>query len=285
MSKRLAGRCGYLVDEPFKVTLHPDKLGDPLKWKNPKEIFVNSMSDLFHDDVPDKFIAKVFAIMDLARQHTFMILTKRPERAVKLLNDQDFQVHIGWFQSQAEREFKVSVKEIGPFPFKNVWFGTSVENQATADERIPLLLQIPAAVRFLSCEPLLGPINLTKWLQEIGWCIVGGESGPKARPMHPDWVMSLRDQCQVAQVPFFFKQWGEFREIYRYNSWPKYRDLVGVTTKAIGLEKSVLLNADGSDLVNGGPEHKGYPISHLERVRKKQAGRELDGRMWDEFPS
>lgn len=122
---------------------------------------LNSMSDLFHNDVDEKFIAKVFAIMDLARQHTFMILTKRPERAERLLNDEDFQFHIGWFQSQAEREFGLSVKEIGPFPFKNVWLGVSVENQAAADERIPLLLQTPAAVRFISAEPLLGPLDLT----------------------------------------------------------------------------------------------------------------------------
>ena len=102
MSKRSVGRCGYPKDNPFKVTLHPDKLEEPLRWTKPRKIFVNSMSDLFHDDVDEKFIAKVFAIMDLTRQHTFMILTKRPERAAKLLNDEDFQYHIGWFQSQAE---------------------------------------------------------------------------------------------------------------------------------------------------------------------------------------
>jgi len=307
---RLAGnpKTPYYGRKFNDVRIHPERLEQPLRWTKPRKIFVNSMSDLFHDDVDEKFIAKAFAIMDLARQHTYMVLTKRPERAKRILNDEDFQFHIGWFQSQAIREFGLpEPKEIGPFPFKNVWIGVSVENQATADERIPLLLQIPAVVRFISAEPLLGPIVLKRkavdeqeiiqatlmgLLEEysravergIDWVICGGESGPGARPMHPDWVRGLRDQCQAANVPFFFKQWGEFKEACRYNSWPKYRDHVGVTTKAIGLDKSALLNADGSDLVNGGPDHKIYPISHLERVGKKQAGRELDGRTWDEFP-
>ena len=121
----------------------------------------------------------------------------------------------------------------------------------------------------------------------IDWVIVGGESGPRARPMHPDWVRSLRDQCQAAGTNFFFKQWGEFKEYRRYNSWPKYRDSVGLTTRIIDSTKSgrsLLLNADASDLVNGGPDHKVYPISHLQRVGKKKAGRELDGRTWDELP-
>ena len=292
MSKRLAGRCGYPKDEPFKVTLHPDKLEQPLRWTKPRKIFVNSMSDLFHDDVNEKFIAKVFAIMDLARQHIYMILTKRPERAEKLLNDENFQFHIGWFQSQAERELGLSVKEIGPFPFKNVWIGVSVENQATADERIPLLLQIPAVVRFISAEPLLSEINLSRYLKwpickrwgrdgdpnkygEYHWekqslvgtdwvgidlAIVGGESGPGARPMHPDWACSLRDQCQLSDTSFFFKQWGEWKSESHTN------ELSGFMCR------DVFLNRNGTTT---------EPIDgwiRLCRVGKKQAGRELDGR-------
>lgn len=164
-ARRLAGRCGYPADNPFQVTLHPERLEEPLRWKKHRRVFVNSMGDLFHKDVDEKFIAKVFAIMDLARQHTYCILTKRPERVALLLADEDFQFHVGWFQSQAVRELGLPEPEqIGPWPLRNVWVGTSVENQQVADERIPSLLEIPAVVRFVSCEPLLGPVDLGKWI-------------------------------------------------------------------------------------------------------------------------
>jgi len=289
MSKRLAGRCGYPKDDPFKVTLHPDKLEQPLRWAKPRKIFVNSMSDLFHDDVDEKFIAKVFAIMDLARQHTYMILTKRPERAAKLLNDEDFQFHIDWFQSQAIREFGLpEPKEIGPFPFKNVWIGVSVENQATADERIPLLLQMPAVVRFISAEPLLGKLDLSRWLgisrfeegaqwvrdtgADLDLVITGGESGPGARPMHPDWARSLRDQCQAADVPYFFKQFGEWAQVGECGN---------------SSDDAVFYHNNNYQRVNhnGGMGYHGSGAIYMQRVGKEQAGRLLDGRTWDETPT
>lgn len=197
-----------------RVTLVPERLDEPLRRKKPTVYFVNSMSDLFHEDVPDEFIYQVFARMILGSQHTYQILTKRPQRA------------LNWFETFKPEARTNNVE----WPLSNVWFGVSVENQKAADERIPYLLQTPAAVRFLSCEPLLGPVDISEWLpstQEltlgflgnhnpifrkatdcIGWVIVGGESGPHARPMHPDWARAIRDQCQVAGVPFFFKQWG-----------------------------------------------------------------------------
>jgi protein gp37 len=222
------------------VRILPERLELPLTWKKPSRIFVDSMSDLFHEDVHEKFIAKVFGIMDLARQHTYQLLTKRPGRMARLLADEDFQFHVGWFQSQAVREFALpEPASVGPWPLRNVWLGVSVEDQRTADERIPLLLQTPAAVRFLSCEPLLGPIDLfdtsegvlrgvpvirdggqshdgpsgpSEWFDNsypgIDWVIVGGESGPNFRPMDLDWARSLRDQCQAAGVAFHFKQHG-----------------------------------------------------------------------------
>lgn len=225
------------------VKLHPERLEQPLMWKKPSKIFVNSMSDLFHEEVPFSFISKVFHTMWLADHHIFQILTKRPERMLEYFN-------------REETMFEIIDADVGvnPLPLSNVWIGVSVENQKAADERIPLLLQTPAAVRFLSCEPLLGPIELkghvyqvatglseyidwltgrttqksnvfggetSPWLYRdlyefpkdyeeprIHWVIVGGESGPKARPIDPDWVRSLRDQCQAVKVPFFFKQWG-----------------------------------------------------------------------------
>ena len=241
MSKRLAGRYGYPKDEPFRVTLHPEKLDEPLKWKKPRRIFVNSMSDLFHEDVPDRFIIKVFETMANAQWfngHTFMVLTKRPERMKRIVeaikDDLDEQAELEKLPNGMTRR-----KMTFHFPLQNIWLGVSVENQAAADERIPLLLQTSAAVRFISAEPLLGPVSLSQWLlspgwvptynnpdnynceesaeptnENIQWVITGGESGPGARPVHPDWVRSLRDQCQAAEVPFFFKHWGEWQTFY-----------------------------------------------------------------------
>lgn len=208
LTKRLSnGRIGWTG----AVNCLPDRLDAPLHWKKPKKIFVNSQSDLFHKDVPDAFIDDVFATMTEAHWHTYQVLTKRPERMAHYMNSRTGKWYRGYPQS--------------------VWLGTSVENQETADERIPWLLQTPAVLRFLSCEPLLGPLKLFQYLNwpkctcdgeyapceecdalgprtDIGWCIVGGESGPGARPAHPDWYRSLRDQCQNADVPFFFKQHG-----------------------------------------------------------------------------
>lgn len=197
MHRRLMHIAPHKYTTPFLsgVQAHDDELLKPLGWKKPRRVFVNSMSDLFHDDVDFTFIIKVFVIMAACPQHTFQILTKRPENLVK------YMIHRGEFFEQ----------------LPNVWFGVSVEDQATANERIPLLLQVPAAIHFLSCEPLLGSIDVFKYTNfnrntehftKIDWVIAGGESGHDARPMHPDWVRSIRDQCKSSNVPFFFKQWG-----------------------------------------------------------------------------
>ena len=172
-------------------------LEDPLRWRRPRRIFVNSMSDLFHEDLAPDWIGRIFAIMAAAPQHTFQILTKRPRRMHGFVagpSSDPKAANIGW-------------------PLPNVWLGVSAENQATADERIPLLLETPAAVRFVSAEPLLGAIDLDVHGPELDWLIVGGESGPGARPMQPEWARSLRDQCVDAGVAFFFKQWGEHDEL------------------------------------------------------------------------
>lgn len=164
----------------FAVTLHPDLLTVPHAWRRPRHVFVNSMSDLFHEAVPDEFIRKVFDTMAATPRHVFQILTKRAERLADL----------------APRL---------PWP-SNVWQGVSVETDAYTG-RIEQLRRVPAAVRFLSIEPLLGPIDHLV-LDGISWVIVGGESGPRHRPVEAEWVRSLRDQCRRAGVPFFFKQWG-----------------------------------------------------------------------------
>ena len=197
------------------VACHEDRLDQPLRWSKPRMIFVNSMSDLFDESVPDEFIDKVFAVMALAEKHTFQVLTKRPERMRDYLNTKNRETIIG---EKAMPE--VSKDDFGllEWPIKNVWLGVSIENQATADERIPLLLQTPAAVRWVSAEPLLERVEIgfampwrltgAAYGQTLDWVVCGGESGPKARPMHIEWVDKLRLDCQKAEVPFFMKQLG-----------------------------------------------------------------------------
>jgi len=168
------------------VQCHVDRLEEPLSWRKPRRVFVNSMSDLFHKHVSDEFLDRVFAVMSSCPQHTFQILTKRPKRM---------------------QDYIISRKHFSNWPLLSVWLGVSVENQETADERIPLLLKTPAALRFVSAEPLLGPIDLTNFLDgRLGWVIVGTESGPEARPYRFDWILDILKQCRDAETPVFIKQ-------------------------------------------------------------------------------
>jgi len=251
------------VDERGKwngqIRLVPEHLADPLRWQRPRRIFVNSMSDLFHDGVPDEYIAAVFGVMAASPRHTFQLLTKRPERAAK------------WFQwAQLDRGCPVAAwainhaviameRDIPPqqplamWPLPNVWIGTSV-GHAGALHRIDQLRSVPASVRFLSLEPLHGRLSKLD-LTGIHWVIVGGESGKDARPMHPDWAREVRDQCVAAGVPFFFKQWGEWAPVTASLNEPDFDRL-----------------------------HRFDDGTAVGRVGKKSAGRKLDGRTWDEYP-
>jgi len=201
----------------------PELLEEPLRWRKPRRVFVNSMSDLFHEDVPDEFIAAVFAVMYDAHRHSYQVLTKRPERMAELLPSREFWDAINrswlerlWAPVAKRHGLDSSGPRPGPDypiagPLPNVWLGTSVEDQAAADERIPHLLRTPATVRFLSCEPLLGRVDLpTDWMMELDWIIVGGESGPGARQCNVAWIRSLVAQCAVAPVPCFVKQVGAY---------------------------------------------------------------------------
>lgn len=217
----------------FGFTMHPDALDQPLRWTRPRRIFVNSMSDLFHSQMTTGFLAEVWAVMSMAPQHTFQVLTKRPGVMASVLTrnvspGNGLSMPFKMMVDEARLRRGVSVlpdsrRDDGTYawPLPNVWLGTSVEDQKRADLRIPHLLRTPAAVRFLSCEPLLGPVDLQVsarvgwrqarhgWVNDLlHWVIVGGESGRGARPMHPDWARSLRDQCQDAGVTFFMKQTG-----------------------------------------------------------------------------
>ena len=168
------------------IRLHPERLDAPGKWRTPRRVFVNSMSDLFHEEVPFEYVRKVFHKMETYDAHIYQVLTKRPERMLEFVE----------WDKQTER-----------WP-DHVWAGTSVENQYWADRRIPILQQIPANVRFLSVEPLLKSVDLSPYLSSLQWVIVGGESGYRARPMNEQWAQRIRDDCVDVGVPFFFKQWG-----------------------------------------------------------------------------
>lgn len=296
MSKRLAGRCGYPAKDPFQVVMHWDRISEPLTWRKPAMIFACSMGDLFHDDVSYDFLDSVFSIILACavfanREHTFMILTKRPENMLRYLASRTPTEHLqewarvgdSWTATDDpdvcfnelvyartvhdwdDNGLNSSGSEYRPWgyinslwPLPNLMLGVSAENQRTADERIPILLDTPAAVRFVSCEPLLGPVLLSEYTHGLDWVIAGGESGPKAMPVHPDWIRELRDECNSRDVPFFFKQWGEWA--------PRAEcDLSGVNDRT----RVVIMNPGGHVML---------------RVGKKAAGRQIDGRTWEQFP-
>jgi protein gp37 len=184
-AERFRGVPGHPYEQGFDLRLVPNKLAEPLRWAKSRMIFVNSMSDLFHENVPDAYILAVAKVMSTANWHTYQVLTKRADRLHELLNTK--------LRTQAAQP--------------HIWWGVSVEDREHGMPRIERLRATPAAVRFLSIEPLLEDLG-TFNLDGIHWVIVGGESGPGARPMHPAWVKSLHDQCSKAGIPFFFKQWG-----------------------------------------------------------------------------
>jgi len=216
MAHRLQGRFGYPeAPHEFDVTLHPDKLNAPLRWRKPRTAFVVSMGDLFHEDVPFDWILTIWRAMFEAPRHTFLVLTKRAERMERFLNE--------WLPPA----WQLAFLEPYPGPLPNVWGLITAENQDRLNERVPYLLRCPFVVRGVSIEPMLGAIDISAFyppydwgrfpdqgdgvtypFDGLDWVIAGGESGPGARPMHPDWARGIRDQCQAAGVPFFFKQWG-----------------------------------------------------------------------------
>ncbi len=241
----------------------------PLKWQRGRRIFVCSQTDLFGDFVEEYEIAQVFAVMALAHWHTFQVLTKRAERMQQLLTSDDFwelvdaimTVIVDGEVDPLERkrdDLRATAPEVDPgTPLQNVWLGVTAENQEWAIKRLFSLVETPAAKRFLSCEPLLGPIDIESQLSSGGleWVIVGGESGPGARPMHPYWAQDLLDQCRCAKVPFFFKQWGEWAPVDFFDS-----------TGTLPEKLMCLGNL------------------YVGRVGKKTAGRVLNGREWNEVP-
>ena len=279
------GNRSHAIGSTTGVRLHPDRLNQPLRWRKPRRVFVNSLSDLFHEDVPDTYIAAVFEVIARAPDHTFQVLTKRHGRMKSLLNSwarDGMVIDSGWLHTGRPLG---ELRQIAPLwtPPPNVWLGVTVEDQQRADLRIPALLDTPAEVRFLSCEPLLGRVDLRRSIDPgIDWIIVGGESGKDARPMHPDWARSLRDQCQDAGVPFFFKQRGEWtwNEPGQFTVPPKpYTD------------RTMLMHPGGMTAMSKRNPFDPFAVGHpnwatrITRVGKRAAGRLLDGRTWDQMPT
>ncbi len=279
-----------------EIIVDKNILVHPQKWRRPRRIFVCSQTDLFGQFVSDECIDQVFSVMAASRQHIFQVLTKRPERMQSYLSQfkpsplkDGFITRGGVSHGESEKGWPIFNPTRWPLP--NVWLGVTAENQEWASKRIPALLATPAAKRFVSCEPLLGSIDLnhslggTKWIggqrgcggttkgihhhddrcgKGIDWVIVGGESGPGARPMHPEWARSLRDQCRAAGVPFFFKQWGEWSTTRNENS--AYGEFHGPSDwidSCLCKEGTATLYRNGNNL----------------------SGRELDGREWNEVPA
>lgn len=331
-----------------KVARAPDHiLTQPLRWRRPRRIFVNSMGDLFHESVPDEWIDRVFAVMALAPQHTFQILTKRARRMREYMSGRDFgglpllgrlpleRIHLDAVDRMGNDSFYAAARRAGnvyslycsvPWPLQNVWLGVTAEDQQRADERIPDLLMTPAALRWVSVEPMLGEVDLRRFAVDLtgdgvsshtpsivnaltgglisggigiclnipiirtggyprlDWVVCGGESGPHARPMHPDWARSLRDQCKAAGAPFHFKQWGEWLPCGQH--LPDIGKVTGGTAVRGGRFR---LHVGGHNPHVTFAEH-GVEVGALNddlltfRVGKARAGHLLDGVEHREFP-
>ena len=272
MAQRLRGRFGYPQDDPFAVTLHPDRLEEPLHLKKPQRIFVSSMGDLFHPRVPWEFILRVFLVMEATPQHTYMLLTKRVGRMAWWANNMNSLVRSRTWPA-------------------NVWAGVSI-TEAKYLPWLDVLARVPAPARFVSLEPLLGDVNLTPWIgceechgnpdrdivcgcgnvadptngadpRDIDWVVCGGETGPGARPMNPEWVRSIRDQCEEAGVPFHFKGWGEW---FPRDQWEWQPELT---------------LPDDDEAYQDGPNTKVFlddaGVFPVHRVGRRAAGHLLDG--------
>jgi len=334
---RMAGRAfahptGGNSGDPGATTgvlLYPERLDQALRWQRSRKIFTPSLSDWLHDDVPDSLLARLFATIALTPQHTYQLTTKRPARGRSLLRSERFRDVVTRAILDLLGEGGRLPAHLEPlelrerwWPLRNAWIGVSVEDQAAADLRIPILYDTPAAVRWISAEPLLGPINLNSvpdgtrldggsrhasaltepcpkcggWGTDCGiedyhftrrrggldWVVVGGESGPDARPMHPDWARSLRDQCVSAGVPHLYKQTGEWAPA----PWHGPDGATHAFTGTLGVDGAPHFMRLGHSPTSGERDlSTPAGAQGMRRVGKKAAGRELDGRTWDEYPA
>lgn len=344
LAERFRGTPGHYFEHGFDVSLRPDKLDAPLRRRKPTFVFVDSMADLFHQAVPDDYIARVFAVMAACPQHTFLLLSKRHARMRTLLNDPEFRHQVYDLAAELDRAgvfdpYRYAPGHLVPahyerpaghraddgdwWPLPNLWVGVSVENQAWAQIRTPALLETLAAKRWLSCEPLLGPVELRNLAARgavidalagevtmrsgevvaaaaLDWVVAGGESGVSGgkrpvRPMHPDWVRGLRDQCVAGGVPFWFKQWGQFLPVPVLDA----PELVGgrafdhprggrmaAAIRELGpsgtLRGGVIRPMRPGDVAKGSQMLDEHWIA--VRVGKRAAGHIVDGRTWEQRP-
>lgn len=299
------------------VLCHKERLLEPLRWRKPRKIFINSMSDLFLDEVPFVFIDRLFAVMALCPLHTFQILTKRPKRMLDYFKNHFSRHKVALIASEITEEKGEHGCDDSicgmTFPLPNVWLGVSVENQEAANERIPVLLEVPAAIRWVSVEPLLGEINLSEIhytegygsspcsacggdvyidaltgssfcddgcdgpvFNQLDWVVTGGESGPKARPIHPEWLRSIRNQCDESGTPFLFKQWGEFAPADQTeftHAWCCDNKIMGGW-----------INPDGTYALAGDAFRNNEDSTHIFKLGKSRADRLLDGVLHDQYP-
>lgn len=324
LNRRLGTRVDYKRQNRDRVELYLDErmLKVPLSWHAPRRVFVCSMTDLFAEFVPDEWLDKIHAVMACARHHTFVVLTKRTQRMRNYLEMRPGN-HLGLRWALHSAAMLGSGNDIGPYPgipLPNVWYGASVEDQPRADLRIPDLLMTSAAVRWISGEPLLDRVDIQRYLRRmvvrpnealtdrmvdegwshsggqgdhpgLDWVVVGGESGPGARPMHPDWARSLRDQCIAAGVPFFLKQRGEWLDadhVWAAIVADELRAAGKLRLDEVGQPmppELPPLNFQEAEVIADGRSFEHHSDgSTLIRVGKKRAGRLLDGREWNEYP-
>jgi len=297
MARRLAGRFGYPeAPHHFDVTLHPGRLDTPLGWRKPRTVFVCSMSDLFHESIPDEFIDQIWATMLLSPQHTYQILTKRPDRILRyfelLRRDSDFP-RTSWHYTRILRTANqirlryprlnsIGISDPVHRPSKHIWLGVTIEHPKYS-YRADDLRKTPAAIHFISFEPLL--VSFADYpgvFDGMDWIIVGGESGPGARPMNPDWVRGIRDQCQAAGIPLFFKQWGAWAPAGPVEADPHF---YGGRAADDPYRAGRFAVVDDM-LKNRRANYRAFDDNTLMiRVGKKRAGHLLDGQEWREWPA
>lgn len=313
-----------------KVNYDPRMLAKYIGTKTPKTVFPNSMGDIFHEELSVVTIAEIFAAMWLTPHVTYQLLTKREKRMEMIMNSEEFMIELHKAANRLHDQYIKPLEselyfygEVAPgHSMPNVQIGVSVENQEAADQRIPPLINTPAAIRWISMEPLLGPVDISKYnmfsycpeengtidsgcrgckgdskgdcqaiiRSPIDWVVVGGESGKDARPMHPEWARSLRDQCAAAKIPFFFKQWGVWHTRWFHAGKKEfdfkfYDSYLQFTQKDWVQKGDACISIDGTRCKIGKDfMNCAYPVAIMQKVGKKKAGRLLDGKLHDDYP-